>query len=51
MIGLALAAQAVVTLGSGGTHLPALEIVVAVLGVVLAIASIAGLVSPRLRGR
>ncbi|MGW4485069.1 hypothetical protein ACWEOE_14655 [Amycolatopsis sp. NPDC004368] len=51
VVGLALAVQAVVVLNTGSVGEPALEVVVAVLGGVLAIASIAGLVSPRLRGR
>jgi hypothetical protein len=51
LIGLALAVQAVLVLSTSTVGRPALEVVVAVLGVILVGCSIAGLVSPRLRGR
>ncbi|MEV4603257.1 hypothetical protein AB0K15_38410 [Amycolatopsis sp. NPDC049253] len=51
LIGLALAVQAVLVLSTSSVNQPALEVVVAVLGVILAGCSIAGLVAPRLRGR
>ncbi|WIX82728.1 hypothetical protein QRX50_19075 [Amycolatopsis carbonis] len=51
LIGLALAVQAVLVLSTSSVNQPALEVVVAVLGVILVGCSIAGLVSPRLRGR
>jgi hypothetical protein len=51
LIGAALVVQAAVQLGAGQGNVPALEVVVAVLGTGVALCAIAGLVFPRLRGR
>ena len=51
VVGLFLAVQAVIVLNTVDVRVPALEVIVAVLGCVLAVCAVAGLVSPRLRGR
>jgi uncharacterized membrane protein YhaH (DUF805 family) len=51
LIGAALVVQAALRLGAGQGDAAALEVVVAVLGAVVALCALAGLVFPRLRGR
>lgn len=51
ILGLAIAGQAIVFVLTGSPRVPALELVAAVVGVLLAVAAAAGLVSPRLRRR
>ena len=51
LIGLAAIVQAALVLSTSTVNQPALEVAAGVLGVVLVLTSIAGLVSPRLRGR
>jgi hypothetical protein len=51
VVGILLFVPAVWTLNTESVRVPALEVAVAVIAVILAACSIIGLVSPRLRGR
>ncbi|HEX4221305.1 MAG TPA: hypothetical protein VHZ97_03015 [Pseudonocardiaceae bacterium] len=51
VVGLLLAVQAIIVLNTTAVVVPALEVIVAVLGCVLVLCAIVGLAAPALRGR